>query len=511
MPDLFKPGDRDYVQKLNQLWQQFQLAGNPVNPVFSTFGGSWAIPDTRPGKKQPQDYKNYASVIEFNDAANFDNPPGSAVGYAYVMTVAGFTSSGVGGGGTPVQLSFGDVMGVRRAVSATSWGPWKRVASYDDVTAVFGSPSSVGQCLVVSGDNVSRGTAVLVHTGGSTVIGLGNKSALVGGQFDNTPYLYAGSQIETNSGMNFGSIVQVKGGQECIRLKDNNAFISFWNSAVTARMGYIQANAGSTLDIAADTGHALRFLTNSTAKVIIDLNGNQYPNYDNVQYLGIASNAYAAIFSRTGSIQTSDARKKTAVKPMTDAMRAAAREMLDCIGTYQWLDAIKDKGSDKARWHVGFTVQQAIAILEKHKIDPFSLAFICHDEWPAEYENRQINVGQKVTKHHDVQRQKTIEHEHVEDVIEVVDGKPVLVTKPVKTKELVFVEMPVTRPDGSPVMLDGDKPATVRMPVMETVSDPYEADADPVYEKVLIREAGEGYSFRYDQLALFILAGLKPN
>lgn len=511
MGDLFKPGDRDYVQKLNQLWQQTQVAGNPVNPVFGTFGGSWVIPDTRPGKKLPQDYKNQSSVIEFNEAANFDYPPGSAVGYSYVMTVVGYTSSGIGGAGTPVQLSFGDIMAMRRAVSATVWGPWRRITSYDDVAAVFGSPSSVGQTLVVGGDNISRGASALVQTGGGTVIAIGNKSGLIGGNFDNTPMIYAPSIIECNTGMRLGSLLQIKGASELMRLSDDLAYISFWNSSATTRMGYIQGGVNSRIEVHAAANHYLMLSSNGTGRVIIDGNGNVYPTSDGGQYNGIAANRWASIYAITGAIQTSDARKKTAVKPMTEAMRAAAREMLDCIGTYQWLDAIKDKGVDKARWHVGFTVQQAIAILKKHQIDPFSLAFICHDEWPAEYENRQINIGQKVTKYHDVQRQKVIEHEHVQDVIEMVDNKPVLVSKPIKMQELVFVDMPVTRPDGSPVMLDGDKPMTARIPVMETVAEPYEADADPVYEKVLIREAGEGYSFRYDQLTLFILAGLALN
>ncbi|MFZ4647816.1 MAG: tail fiber domain-containing protein [Gemmataceae bacterium] len=512
MPDLFKPGDRDYVQKLNQLWQQVQTAGGPVNPVFSTFGGNWVIPDVRPGKKMPQSYQSRAAVIEFNTADNFDNPPGMvSASFPFVLTVAGWSADGAGGAGLPVQLNFGDGLAYRRGSSAATWTSWKRVSSYDDRVAAFGNSNAVGQNLSVSGDNASAGAGVAILNGGSTVVAMGNKSGVVGGPYDSTPYIYGAADIESNVGLTLNRTLTVQNIQESMRLKSDGACVTFWNAANTSRSAYIQAMHKNVFEIAADVGSRMLLTTNGVGQITISLGGDLYPVADGIKYNGLAANRWAAMYSITGAIQTSNARKKTAVKPMTEAMRAAAREMLNCIGTYQWLDAIKDKGADKARWHVGFTVQQAIAILEKHKIDPFSLAFICHDEWPAEYESRQINVGEKVTKHHDVQRQKVIEHEQLQDVIEIVDGKPVLVSKPVKTKEPVFVDMPVTRPDGSPVMLDVDSPMTVRMPVMETVAEPYEADADPVYERALIREAGEGYSFRYDQLALFILAGLKPS
>lgn len=507
MVDLFQPGQRDYIQRLNQLWQQFQAANNQVNPTFNTFGGSWAVPDTRPGKKAPQDYKSNASVIEFNNASNFDNPPGAPY-YAYVLTVSGWTSDGSGGGGFPVQFSFGENLAYRRGTSGAAWTAWKRLVSYDDRTALFGGGTATAQNVVVGGDATTSGAAVVVQNGGTTMIAIGNKSGVVGGAYNPNPYIYGQADIESNVGLILNRPLIVQGVQESIRLKYDSAFLSFWNSANTARSGFIQAINGYQMEIGADVGSKLMFTTNGSAKMLIDLDGHQYPTSNGGQCLGLASNKFRSVFADTGAIQTSDARRKTAVKPFTAAMRAAAREMHESIGVYQWLDAVAEKGQDKARWHVGLTVQCAIAILEKHGLAPFSLGFVCHDVWPAEYEKRQTNVGAKVIKHRDIQRQKVIVHECDQEVIEIIDDRPVLVVRPVLTKEPVFVDVPVSLPDGSPALNDAGQQITVRLPDVETVSEPYEADADPVYEDVLIRDAGEGYSFRYDELTLFILAGL---
>ncbi|WP_428718589.1 tail fiber domain-containing protein [Undibacterium curvum] len=511
MPDLFKPGDRDYVQKLNQLWQQVQAAGGPLNPAFSTFSGNWVIPDVRPGKKMPQSYQSRAAVIEFNTADNFDNPPGMvSASFPFVMTVAGWSADGAGGAGLPVQLNFGDGLAYRRGSSAATWTPWKRVSSYDDRVAAFGSSNAVGQNLSVSGDNASAGAGVAVLNGGSTVVAMGNKSGVVGGPYDSTPYIYGAADIESNVGLTINRTLTVQNIQESMRLKSDGACVTFWNAANTSRSAYIQAMHKNVFEIAADVGSRMLLTTNGVGQITISLGGDFYPVADGIRYNGLAANRWAAMYSITGTIQTSDARKKTAVKQFTAAMRAAAREIHESIGVYQWLDAVAEKGQDKARWHVGLTVQRAISILEKHGIDPFSLGFICHDVWSAEYEKRQTNVGAKVIKHREVRKQKVTVHERDQEVIEIINDKPVLVVRPVVTKEPVFVDAPVSRPDGSPVVDESGQQMTVRLPDMETVSEPYEADADPVYEDVLIREAGDGFSFRYDELTLFILAGLAP-
>lgn len=67
---------------------------------------------------------------------------------------------------------------------------------------------------------------------------------------------------------------------------------------------------------------------------------------------------------------------------MTAAEVACAADLAHAIGTYQWLAAIQLKGAGNARHHIGLTVQNAIAIMQAHGLDPFAYGFICYDEWP---------------------------------------------------------------------------------------------------------------------------------
>lgn len=103
---------------------------------------------------------------------------------------------------------------------------------------------------------------------------------------------------------------------------------------------------------------------------------------DNAFSFGTAALRASVVYAATGSINTSDAREKTAVEPLTDAQLAAATALAREIGTFRFLEAVAAKG-DGARFHVGMTVQRAIATLEAHGLDPFALGIICHDTWAA--------------------------------------------------------------------------------------------------------------------------------
>jgi len=107
---------------------------------------------------------------------------------------------------------------------------------------------------------------------------------------------------------------------------------------------------------------------------------NLHPGADSTQSCGLASRRWSTVCAATGTINTSDAREKTPVRPFTPAELAAAAELGREIGVYQWLAMIAEKGG-AARQHIGMTVQRAIAILESHGLDPFAYGFICYDEW----------------------------------------------------------------------------------------------------------------------------------
>ena len=75
------------------------------------------------------------------------------------------------------------------------------------------------------------------------------------------------------------------------------------------------------------------------------------------------------------------ARLKTPVRSLADAEITAAQQIADEIGAFKWFDAIELKGEQKARLHIGLTVQRAIEILEQNGLNPFDYGFICFDEW----------------------------------------------------------------------------------------------------------------------------------
>jgi hypothetical protein len=109
-------------------------------------------------------------------------------------------------------------------------------------------------------------------------------------------------------------------------------------------------------------------------------NGSHLPGVDGTPNLGSASKRWNTVYASTGTINTSDARSKTAVAPMTNAEINASKQLAKEIGTYRFLDAIAAKG-DAARTHIGMTVQRAIEIMQTNGLDPVAYGFICYDEW----------------------------------------------------------------------------------------------------------------------------------
>ena len=117
----------------------------------------------------------------------------------------------------------------------------------------------------------------------------------------------------------------------------------------------------------------------------VDSSGNMNPVPDNTRTLGTSSLRWSVVYAATGTINTSDAREKTAVGPLDKYELEAAIELAASIGAYRWISAIDTKG-DGARLHIGLTVQQAISIMQSHGLDPFRYGFICYDEWSEQPE-----------------------------------------------------------------------------------------------------------------------------
>ena len=102
---------------------------------------------------------------------------------------------------------------------------------------------------------------------------------------------------------------------------------------------------------------------------------------DNVQNLGTPSARWSTVFAGTGAINTSDAREKSAPLPIDDAVLDAWSDVQ--LVTFQWLDAIRTKGEDVARWHFGVIAQQVRDAFIAHGLDGCDYGLLCYDEWKA--------------------------------------------------------------------------------------------------------------------------------
>jgi hypothetical protein len=147
-----------------------------------------------------------------------------------------------------------------------------------------------------------------------------------------------------------------------------------------APAAYYQQSVGLHIWATAATGAAGSAIT-WTEVLRLDAGGNAAAGTDNTQSWGISSKRWSTIYAGTGTINTSDAREKTAVTALTTSELAAAKALSAEIGTYQWLAAVQEKGAD-ARSHIGLTVQRAIEIMTAGGLDPMAYGFICYDAWP---------------------------------------------------------------------------------------------------------------------------------
>jgi hypothetical protein len=166
-----------------------------------------------------------------------------------------------------------------------------------------------------------------------------------------------------------------------------------------------ESTGGAIVETAADSGtsgytgtisnHPFTVITNSATRISVGTTGHIETGTDNTQTLGTASKRWSTVYAGTGSINTSDAREKTAVAPMTANEIAASRQIAGELGTFRFLDAIAKKGGG-ARLHIGMTVQRAMDIMTANGLDPFAYGFICHDAW-----TERVIEHQEETKPHD--------------------------------------------------------------------------------------------------------------
>lgn len=145
----------------------------------------------------------------------------------------------------------------------------------------------------------------------------------------------------------------------------------------------------------ANTGIILTALNGSSSpRQVIVAPTSMYPQPTNTMALGDPSGLWTVVYAATGTINTSDARKKTEVRAFTDNEILASKALSKEIGVFKFLSAIADKDTE-ARDHIGMTVQRAIEIMRSNGLDPFGYGFICHDAW--EETAAQLDADGKVT------------------------------------------------------------------------------------------------------------------
>jgi hypothetical protein len=104
-----------------------------IDNVMTVAGSRIAFGDTRNVDDKPNETVPHAvtALFKYNVAAG--NPPVTAHGlYSHILNIAGWDHGG--SGGFPSQLSIGNGIAIRQAISGTEWGPWRKMATVTDVT-----------------------------------------------------------------------------------------------------------------------------------------------------------------------------------------------------------------------------------------------------------------------------------------------------------------------------------------------------------------------------------------
>lgn len=327
-----------------------------------------------------------------------------------------------------------------------------KLGVWSGVGDTFLDASTPGKNLIFSLSGTQR---MRLDGSSGNIISQGTAGALLSLSGDTTSGAYQGIAVRNNYGNSSRGAVAYRD-----TINENGTIVATENVVLNpdgscANQWMLSASGSRTTD-------------RRVLKASLDVNGF-YAGSDNSQSLGWGGNRWSVVYAATGMINTSDETEKVWRGAPTDEELAAAREIIDELGFFQWKQAIDEKGED-ARIHFGVRAQQVWRIMAAHNlVDPISddakpgktpYAFLCWDGW----------------------------EEQVEDVYEYQD---VTVTRKVPTK----VGTGLVDAEGKPVMRDDevDREYTVRQFL-------------PNGEKKLVRAAGHRYGVRADQLTLFLIA-----
>lgn len=113
--------------------------------------------------------------------------------------------------------------------------------------------------------------------------------------------------------------------------------------------------------------------------------GSLRPGSDGTALLGTGSARWSEIFAATGTINTSDAREKTAIEDTDEALMRAWSRVRTRV--FQFKDAVAKKSAENARLHVGVIAQEVVEAFAAEGLDATRYGLLCHDVWEDEYED----------------------------------------------------------------------------------------------------------------------------
>lgn len=228
--------------------------------------------------------------------------------------------------------------------------------------------------------------------------------------------------------------------------------------------------------------------------------GHFTPGVDNSQTLGSASFRWSVVYAGTGTINTSGREAKVGIREATDAEKRAARRIIDAGSKlYQLKDAVDAKG-DSARIHVGYVAEDVRDALAAEGLDPWRYAFLCADP---------VIVTETYTEIVTREKRRLVDGA-TEPTIEMRDGRPTRVNKPVERWETVGTLVDVVGDDGQVVLVpagvDAEGSPTFR-PLQHFVSETEDVEQTLTREVPLIDGNGDPVmrlGLRYSELEAFL-------
>ena len=151
---------------------------------------------------------------------------------------------------------------------------------------------------------------------------------------------------------------------------------------VAVKSSYIQLGTGSYVPFITTDGVSLLFGVNDVYRLLLGPFGESFlkshfiPDADNTYNLGNNDKRWAAVWSFNGMIQTSDARLKKNISPLTSSL-----EKLLALNpvSYQW------KSGEDTRSHIGFLAQELETVIPEAVYKPTGNSETSTDKYGVNY------------------------------------------------------------------------------------------------------------------------------